>query len=157
MDADGRALRTLQAVSSKTWTVALVATLAACADETPPVTAADYRTALGAICAESTERLEALPPAPDQIAVVDLATSVASILDNEAARAERLEVPDDDVVEADHRAFVRNTDEQADAWRVLTTADADVVATTDLIRQLVAGRNDLVADMGVAGCRRDGT
>lgn len=131
-----------------------------CASEPEPVTRADYVAALAAICTDTTKRLDELPTAPDQISVPDLATSAASVLDTEATRANRLEVPDDDQLDDDHRAFVRNTDEQADAWRAVAAASADpsgdLVASTDLIRQLVAGRNDLVDEMGVADCRRDG-
>lgn len=134
--------------------------LIGCASEPAPVTRADYVAALTSICVDTTTRLDELPPAPDQISVVDLATSAASTLDNEAARANRLEVPDDDQLDDDHRAFVRNTDEQADAWRAVADASADpagdLIASTDLIRQLVAGRNDLVDEMGVPDCRRDG-
>lgn len=131
-----------------------------CASEPAPVTRADYASALAAICTETTARLDELPQAPDQISVSDLATSAASVLDNEATRANRLEPPDDDQLDDDHRAFVSNTGEQADAWRAVADATADpagdLPGATDLIRQLVAGRNELVDEMGVPDCRRDG-
>lgn len=141
-------------------TLLVAAVLAACSSEPESVTSADYVAALATVCAETTEGLAALPPAPDQISVADLAASAASLLENESSRADRLDLPDDDQLGDDHRAFIRNTDEQADAWRKVATAaadpGADLVATTDLIRQLVAGRNDLVTEMGVPECRRDG-
>lgn len=140
-------------------TIVVAAGLISCTSEPEPATPEDYLAGLAAICTETTDRLAALPTAPDQISVVDLATSAASLLDNEALRADRLDVPADDQLEDDHRAFVRNTIEQADAWRAIAAADdpaTDLVPTTDLIRQLVGGRNDLSAAMDVPECRRDG-
>jgi len=140
--------------------LAAAAVAASCSSEPAAVTRADYVAALAAICTETTARFAELPSAPDQISVVDLATSAASLLDNEATRANRLDTPDDDQLDDDHRAFVRNTVEQADAWRQVSAAaaspSADLVASTDLIRQLVGGRNDLATEMGVLDCRRDG-
>ncbi len=137
-------------------TVLVAVLVAGCGSEPEPATPAAYRAELAAICTDTTARLDALPPAPEQITVVDLATSAASVLDNEASRVDRLEVPES--LEDDHRAFVGNTVEQADAWRALADVepDGDLVATTGLIRQLVAGRNELASEMGVADCRRDG-
>ena len=127
----------------------------ACASEPTPITAADYRADLQAICVDTTATLDALPQPPEQISVSDFATSAASALDNEAERARSLEVPDE--LADDHRAFVRNTDEQAVAWRAVATVGDDGARLDDLtvrIGELIRGRNDLVDEMGAPGCRR---
>jgi hypothetical protein len=116
------------------------------------VTADDYLADLQSICAETTATLEALPQPPEQITVTDFATSAASALDNEAAQARSLEVPDE--LGSDHRAFVRNTDDQAAAWRAIATAGDDLDDLTVRIGELIRGRNDLVDEMGAPGCRR---
>ena len=75
------------------------------------------------------------------------------------AEVDRLDVPDDATLRGDHRAFVRNTEEQADAWRSIAGAgadSADLVTSADLVRQLVLGRNDLAEEMGAPACRREG-
>ena len=141
--------------------VAVAAAVAACAGEAAdPVGFDDYVAELEAICTSTTEELLALPSAPDQIAVADLATSASLVLDDEATRADRLTVPaGDDVplddLEGDHRAFVRNTREKADAWRTVADTD-DLAAATELIAQLVGGRNELARSMQVPGCVRGG-
>jgi hypothetical protein len=140
--------------------VSAVGAVTACeAPGSDPVTFAEYADDLTAICTEATEALSALPAAPEQIAVADLATSAASILEREATRADRLVVPEaDDAdrdLDGDHRAFVRNTREQADAWRALAAGE-DLAPTTERIAQLVGGRNELVRSMGVDGCVRGG-
>lgn len=143
-------------------TVAMAATPAVACDEgvPDPVSYDDYVTDLATICTATTDELLALPAAPDQITVADLATSAAQILDDEATQAERLAVPNGDDVPVDdlageHRAFVRNTREQADAWRSVATSD-DLAAATELVAQLVGGRNELVREMGVEACTRGG-
>ena len=131
-----------------------------CSDVVEPVTYDDYLSDLQAICTSTTEQLLALPAAPEQIAVADLATSAAGLLDDEATRVSRLDVPSGDDVavddlDGDHRAFVRNTEEQADAWRAVAIAEPDELAeSTQLIAQLVGGRNELAASMGAPGCVR---
>ena len=133
---------------------------AGCGDTAEPVTYADYLGELQAICTSTTEQLLALPAAPEQIAVADLATSAAGLLDDEATRVSRLDVPTGDDVpvddlDADHRAFVRNTQEQADAWRAVAVAAPDDLAeSTQLIAQLVGGRNELADSMGAPSCVR---
>ncbi len=132
--------------------------VASCSDPVAPVTYEDYLGELQAICSSTTEQLLALPPAPEQIAVADLATSAAGLLDGEATRVSRLDVPSGDDVPvddlgADHRAFVRNTQDQADAWRAVAVAD-DLAESTQLIAQLVGGRNELADSMGASSCVR---
>ncbi|HSL74924.1 MAG TPA: hypothetical protein VK853_10665 [Ilumatobacteraceae bacterium] len=147
--------------------VTAVALMAGCAtDIDDPVTFEEYVAELEAICGATTERLLALPSAPEQIAVADLATSAAEILDDEASRVDRLVVPDADGLDdpagngadlaGDHRAFVRNTREQAAAWRTVAAGGDDLAADTEVIAQLVGGRNELARSMGVEGCVRGG-
>jgi hypothetical protein len=135
------------------------ATIAACADAAEPVTEEAYLGSLQAICIETTAELQALPAPPEQISVTDFATRAAELLDREAARVDRLDVPDDATVRSDHRAFVRNTEEQADAWRSIAATggeSTELVTSADLVRQLVLGRNDLAEEMGAPACRREG-
>ena len=129
--------------------------LAACASEPVEVTPADYLADLQAICVDATAALDALPRPPEQITVADFATSAASALDDEAETARGLDVPDE--VASDHRAFVRNTDDQAAAWRSIATVGDDSARLDELtvrIGELIRGRNDLVDEMGAPGCRR---
>ena len=64
-------------------------------------------------------------------------------------------VPDD--LADDHRAFVRNTDEQVTAWRSIATVGDDSARLDELtvrIGELIRGRNDLADEMGATDCRR---
>lgn len=159
--AAARSIVLVRARSILTGVVAALLAAGACGGEAAdPVGFDDYVAELEAICASATEELLALPSAPDQIAVADLATSASLVLDDEAARVDRLAVPTGDDVplddlEGDHRAFVRNTREQADAWRAVADTD-DLAAATELIAQLVGGRNELARSMQVPGCVRGG-
>ena len=134
--------------------VALVA-FTACGSEPTPVTAEDYLADLQAVCAYTTATIDALPRPPEQISVVDFAVSAANALDDEAEQARSLDVPGE--LAPDHRAFIRNTDEQAAAWRAISTTeqdDAQFGELTVLVGELIRGRNDLVDEMGAPGCRR---
>jgi hypothetical protein len=132
---------------------------AACEGGLPePVTPESYRAALTEVCVAAAAELDGLPDPPEQISVPDFATQAAEVLTREATRADRLDLPRDDTLRADHRAFVRATEDQADAWREVATAagsGGDVGPAADRIRQLVLGRNDLADTMQVAACRRD--
>ncbi len=133
--------------------LAITATAAACASEPAPVTEADYLVDLQAICTETTSTIDALPQPPDEIPVAAFASSAAGALANEAERARSLEVPDS--IADDHRAFVRNTDEQSSAWRAISTAgDDELGALTVRVGELIRGRNDLATEMGAPDCRR---
>lgn len=128
---------------------------AACGSDVAPVTEADYLADLQSICVDTTATLDALPRPPEQIAVADFATSAASALDNEAERARPLGAPDD--LADDHRAFVRNTEEQVVAWRAIAVVGDDGARLDELtvrIGELIRGRNDLVDEMGATDCRR---
>jgi hypothetical protein len=129
--------------------------LAACGSDAIEVTPADYLADLQTICIDTTATLDALPRPPELISVADFATSAAGALDNEAERARSLDVPDD--LADDHRAFVRNTDEQVTAWRSIATVGDDSARLDELtvrIGELIRGRNDLVDEMGATDCRR---
>jgi hypothetical protein len=138
------------------WVVAIaLGLLAACASEPIEVTPADYLADLQSICVDTTATLDALPRPPEQISVVDFATSAAGALDNEAERARALDVPAD--LDDAHRAFVRNTDEQVVAWRAIATVGDDSARLDELtvrIGELIRGRNDLADEMGATDCRR---
>jgi hypothetical protein len=129
--------------------------LAACGSDAIEVTPADYLADLQSICVDTTATLDALPRPPEQISVADFAASAAGALDNEAERARVLDVPDD--LADDHRAFVRNTDEQVTAWRSIATVGDDSARLDELtvrIGELIRGRNDLADEMGATDCRR---
>jgi hypothetical protein len=129
--------------------------VAACGSESAPVTEADYLADLQSICVSTTATLDALPQPPEQISVADFATSAAGALDNEAERARALDVPGE--LDDDHRAFVRNTDEQVVAWQSIATVGDDSARLDELtvrIGELIRGRNDLVDEMGAPDCRR---
>jgi hypothetical protein len=129
--------------------------LAGCGSEPAEVTSDEYLAAIEEVCVETTATLDALPDPPEQISVTDFAASASSALGNEASRLARIEAPAD--LDADHRALVRNTEEQAAAWRTVADAGADdegFADTTTLIAQLLLGRNDLVDELGATGCRR---
>lgn len=137
--------------------LAVTLALGACGSEPPAeVTADEYLATLDALCAQTNATLADIPAPPEQISVAEFARSAAGALDNEASRMRRLDVPDE--FEADHRALIRNTEEQAAAWSAIsnrTDADEDdLVDTTTLIAQLLLGRDDLLTEMGATGCRR---
>ncbi len=121
-----------------------------------------YRTDLTAICTETAAALDALPTPPEQISVTEFAVDAASLLASQAEQVRRLDVPDE--LADDHRAFVRNTDDQAAGWRALAASagsasaeavgDDDIVALTTRIGELQLGRDDLATEMGVPACRR---
>lgn len=134
---------------------AALAVATACGSEPAPVTAQDYLADIQAICANTTATLDALPRPPEQISVADFATSAANALDDEAERARRLDVPDE--LAADHRALIRNTDEQTAAWRAIAATGDDTAQLGELtvrVGELIRGRNDLADEMGAPGCRR---
>ena len=135
--------------------LAIAAGISACTSEPAEVTSDDYIAALEALCEQTDAVLDALPTPPEEISVSDFASDAASALDNEASRMRRLYVPDD--LEADHRALVRNTEEQAAAWDAVAARgsdESDLLAATTRIGELLLGRDDLVSEMGADGCRR---
>jgi hypothetical protein len=131
----------------------ITAVLVACSSEPAVVTEADYLVDLQAICTETTATIDELPQPPDEIPVDAFASSAASALGNEAERARSLEVPDS--VADDHRAFIRNTEEQVLAWRAISEAGNDELDDlTVRVGELIRGRNDLATEMGAPACRR---
>ena len=147
-------------------TVALASVvLAACIDDSggdlsgaaSDAAAESYAADLEAACTAADAALDALPNPPEEIAPDDFAGEVARVLEEEAEAARRLRPPDD--LADDHRAFVRNTDDQVRAWRtVAETVGTDPDAMSELstqILELSLGRDDLSTEMGVDACRRD--
>ena len=133
----------------------VLVTVASCASEPAPVTEADYLAELQSICVDTTAALDALPQPPEQITVAEFATSAAGALANESEQARSLEVPDD--LDDDHRAFVLNTDEQAETWRAIATVGDDSARLGELtvrVGELIRGRNDLADEMSAPGCGR---
>jgi hypothetical protein len=155
MRIDRRTLRPMLALAA---VLTVGSPLAACSTSgsDPVATEQDYLRDLEAICVETTAALDALPDPPAQITVRDFATDAASLLGAEADAARRLRAPGD--LDADHRAFIRNTDEQSAAWRDVAASGSDdtdrFVSLTTRIAELVLGRNDLVGEMGAEQCRR---
>jgi len=123
------------------------------ADEPTP---AEYAEEMTAICVDTAATLDALPAPPEEISFVDFATEAAVALENEAELARVVDPPDD--LADDHRAFIANTDEQADAWRSLAATAPDdtdgLNALSERIAALTLGRDDLSVEMGLDGCRR---
>ena len=139
--------------------VALTAAIAltACTSDGDETLSNDqYLSALGDVCTETRQLLDALPEPPQQISTANFAAEAASALVNEAARVRQIVAPEE--IAADHRAFIANTEAQADAWRKLgslpeTDADALEEVVTS-IGQLTLGRDDLAAEMGASACVR---
>ncbi len=134
----------------------VAATGAACTSDPPAApTEAEYAAALTGICAQTADRLATLTQPDDVSAVGSFAAAVSDALRTEADRARDLVAPD--ALDADHRAFIRNADEQASAWEQLSATSPDAPEFGELTREigeLTLGRNELVAEMGVAGCAR---
>ena len=107
-----------------------------------------------AICADTTTTIDALPQPPEEIPVAAFASSAASALDDEAERVActrgSRQLADD------HRAFIRNTDEQCIgvAAPSPTAGDDELGELTVRVGELIRGRNDLASEMGAPGCRR---
>lgn len=135
----------------------LAAGLSACAGTaTPEMTDEGYVTALTSICIETRRTLDELPEPPEQISIANFATEASNALAAEAEQV-RLLVPPDDTAD-DHRAFIRNTDEQAAAWSevgAIIAGDGEALAPiVTAIGELTLGRNDLALEMGVSACQR---
>ncbi len=151
-------------VALATLALASVALVACDDDPTDPAggggsdaATADYAADLAAACTAADEALDALPSPPEEISPDDFAGEVALVLEAEAEAARRLRPPDE--LADDHRAFVRNTDDQARAWRTVAETvgtDPDAMnALSTRILELSLGRDDLSTEMGVDACRRD--
>ena len=153
-----RIVRTASAVSAA---VVLVVGCAGDGDDGEPADSqldqqTQYLEALQGICAETNAELDELPAPPEQITIADFAAAAASALTDESEQVRQLEPPDE--LDADHRAFIANTDEQAGAWQALgstpeTDAEALAEATTR-VAELTLGRSDLAAEIGADDCVR---
>jgi hypothetical protein len=137
-----------------------VASLAGCdlesEDPSEDSAAEDYLSELAAACTTARGALAALPQPPEEISPDDFAIEVARVLEAEAEAVRGIRPPEE--LDDDHRAFVRNTDEQADAWRLVAeTVDADLEAVDEIrtqILELSLGRDDLAVEMGAEACSR---
>lgn len=120
------------------------------------LTAAEYRTAVQAICTDTATARAGLTEPTEPAAVAEFARAVAQQLDAEADLIRELRPPDE--LEEDHRALAQNTADQADRWASLATTpptDTDAFATlTDEVAALSFGRDDLAAQMELAACER---
>jgi hypothetical protein len=114
-----------------------------------------YPAAMGDICAESNIQLAELPAPTDETTRANWVDDVAGILLAESAAFAEISV--DGELGADHRAFVANTQEQAEQWAAVATAlrtdsPDDLAAASEEIAALTLGRNDLATEMGLSGC-----
>lgn len=135
--------------------LALTSVGAACASDAPLVAdTGDYREALTALCTTSAEERSALAP-PDDTNVAEFTSSVADILTRQADAARALRPPND--LDADHRAFVQNTADQATQWALLSATSPEDTEQFGVLQtailELTLGRDDLATEMDVPGCR----
>lgn len=138
--------------------VCIALVLAGCASEPPAnLEPAEYRAELARICGASFAEQDSVPRPADSGGAADFAIAVSDILDREAERTRDVLAPDD--LDDDHRAFVQNTQDQADAWRELALTDPADAGTYgsigDTILALSLGRDDLATDMSLPECARN--
>ncbi len=117
-----------------------------------------YTESMGAICAETSERLSQLPSPPEEISRADWAGEVSRALRAEAAAFDGIRVGESR--RDDHASFVENTEDQAEQWsalaEVLATAGPDDPAigeTATAIAELTLGRDELASEMSLATCQ----
>jgi hypothetical protein len=138
--------------------VALVAGAASCTSDPVSDPAADLATyvpQMEQICTDADAARQAVAEPVEDVGVAAYTAQIAAVLRAEADRARALSAPSD--LDADHRAFVQNTDDQAAAWELLATTSPSETAEFGQIQteilELTLGRNDLAADMGLdPGC-----
>jgi hypothetical protein len=108
-----------------------------------------------AACRATADALDALT-APDDEDVAEFATLAADTIQAEAEAARAIEPPDD--LAADHRAFIANTDDQADRWQEIGEVAATDAETLERaiqeLSELTLGRDELATEMGITACRR---
>lgn len=131
------------------------ATVGCSSEAAPSADPTTYRTELAAVCTTSQAERSAVSEPVDTAGVTAFARTIAEVLTREADAARALQVPAD--LDADHRAFVQNTADQAAGWTALAAVPPDdaeqfsAVQTT--ILELTLGRDDLATEMGVPACR----
>lgn len=135
------------------------ASIAACSATTstgPASTDAPYEARMAAQCTATADALAALAEPDDAATVAAFSASAAEILRDEAEVMRDLDPPDD--LADDHRAFVANTDEQADTWseiaRIADTEPDRIGELRTTVAQLTLGRDDLSTEMGLPDCVR---
>ena len=116
-----------------------------------------YVAFMEALCAATDDRIDTLPPPPDQIRADLWATEVATAFAQERDRADLEAQPPDDV-RRDHRTYVETTAELVDAWTALSTSlaagAADIEDRRTDVTQLALGRDATAATLGLATCDR---
>jgi hypothetical protein len=137
--------------------LALGAGASGCSSDGEPLPSADaYIASLEAGCAQTAAQLDELPRPPDGSTVSEFAERAHQILLDEADRLRDLDPPPE--LDSDHRALIRNDEQQAAAWddvaAAVAAADPDLSTITTRITELDLGRSDLVTDMGAPGCAR---
>jgi hypothetical protein len=124
--------------------------------DTGPLVGDAYTTATDAICADTNDRLEALPSPPEGISPTDWADEVALAFRAETERTGDLFV--DNSIRGTHLDFVTTTTELADQYRLLSsTIDTNpdgIGAITTQITELTLGRDELASELGVVECIR---
>lgn len=130
------------------------------ADDVPPRSAADYRTAADTACtafARTNDELvrDGAPQTLDEQERLD--TALAEAADTQAAAFAALSAPAD--LQADHEALVANHRENADAYRTAAQAAGD--GDADGHREATQARNDvgteqlrLSRELGLEACAR---
>ena len=131
--------------------------LGACSSEPAVVIDPDaYRDEMNRACVRSRESEQLLAAPADAAEVPAFARDVAALLRSESDAFRAIRPPTD--FDADHRAFIQNTDDQASRWESLAaTSPADTEAFGALqteILQLSLGRDDLASEIDVPACRR---
>ena len=150
-----RAARSTRVAIALAVSLTAMVTAGCASDAASTADPAEYRADLTSICVASSAERGSLTNPVDDAGVAAFARSVADVLAREADAARALRAPDD--LDADHRAFVQNTADQAARWTSLAaTPAADTeqfgALQTDIL-QLTLGRDDLATTMGVPACR----
>lgn len=136
----------------------MVVAVASCASESiadPAADLATYIPMMERVCADAETARQAVAAPAGDADVATFAAQIAALLRAEADQARALPAPSD--LDADHRAFVQNTDDQAAAWELLASTPPSETAEFGQIQteilELTLGRNDLAAEMGLdPGC-----
>ncbi|NND75155.1 MAG: hypothetical protein HKN44_09130 [Ilumatobacter sp.] len=117
---------------------------------------AAYRAQVDTICRDALADQALLAEPADATGVAEFALAVAAGLEAEAELLRAVEPPAD--LAADHRALIRNTDDQARRWTALASTTPDDTAAFGVIQteilELGLGRDDLAQEMDLPGCRR---
>lgn len=125
-------------------------------DPGTPLEASFYPAAMNEVCATTDARLAALPTPPEGISNTDWAGEVARALQAETNALDAVDEPGG--LRAPHRDFVANTQDQTDAWMLLSSAlasqdPAGIDEARTEILELSGGRNVLAGELGALDCQ----